>query len=149
MANGPWWASLTTWVVVNLVALLQTVGFLSRRRHGMAVNQPVGLVIAALAVPAAIAGVGYARVGSLWWIGPALFVGFVVLMLVVDYLRPVEFRQPARPAILAPYLVLFLGSVLVMGVSMYPVDRALWLVTVATCSALLGSMIVAIRQGEG
>lgn len=94
MESGPWWALVTTWVVVNVVNVAQTVGFASRRRHGMAVNHAVGYLIAALAVPATAALVGQARAGSPWWVGPAVFDAFVVLMLVVDYLRPVQFRDP-------------------------------------------------------
>lgn len=115
----------------------------------MAVNRTLGLVIAALAVPASVALVGLARAGNPWWVGPAVFDAFVVLMLVVDYWRPVQFRSPARPAILVPYLLLFFGSVLLMGIPMYFADRALWLVTVATAAALLTSMVVAIRHGVG
>ena len=147
MENGPWWAALTTWVVVNIVNLAQTVGFASRRTHGMAVNHVAGYLVAALAVPATAALVGYARSGSPWWIGPAVFDVFVALMLVVDYLRPVQFRNPRRPSILVPYLLLFFGSIFLMGISMYDLDRSLWLVTVATSTALIGSMIWAMRLG--
>lgn len=147
MAPGPWWAALTTWVVVNIVNVAQSAGFVSRRRHGMAVNQALGLVIAALAIPATVALLGFARAGNPWWIGPAVFDAFVVLMLVVDYLRPVEWRHPARPGILIPYLLLFFGSILLMGIPMYTLNRGLWLVTVATSAALLASMTLSIRQG--
>lgn len=149
MENGPWWAALTTWIVVNVVNLAQTFGFASRRTHGMAINHAVGYLIAVLALPATAALVGYARAGSPWWIGPAVFDGFVVLMLVVDYLRPVQFRHPRRPLVLVPYLLLFFGSILLMGISMYGVNRSLWLVTVVTSAALMGSMTWALRQGTG
>ncbi|KRE54695.1 hypothetical protein [Phycicoccus sp. Soil748] len=140
---------MTTWAVVNLVNLLQAVGFASRPRHGMAVNRALGVVIAVLAVPATVALVIYARARSPWWAGPALFDLFVIFMLAVDYVRPVEFRRPAKPAILAPYLLLFFGSILVMGLSMYELNRGLWLVTVGTSATLLASMAVALRSGEG
>lgn len=119
MGQGPWWAALTTWVVVNLVNLLQTAGFASRASEGMVVNQALGVLIAVFSIPASVALIGYARAGSPWWIGPAVFDAFVALMLVVDYWWPVEFRQPARPVILVPYLVLFFGSIVLMGLSMY------------------------------
>ena len=120
MPTGPWWAALITWVVVNLVNVTQAIGF---------------------------ALVGYVLAGSPWWIGPAVFVAFVALMLIVDYLRPVEFRRPARPAILVPYLILFFGSILLMGLSMFDLSRGLWLVTVASSVVLLATMAQAFRQG--
>jgi len=147
MPTGPWWAALITWVVVNLVNVTQAIGFASRKRHGMVVNQALGLVIAGLAVPATAALVGYVLAGSPWWIGPAVFVAFVALMLIVDYLQPVEFRRPARPAILVPYLILFFGSILLMGLSMFDLSRGLWLVTVASSVVLLATMAQAFRQG--
>jgi len=149
MAQGPWWAALMTWLVVNAVNLAQAVGFVSRRRHGMAVNRALGLGIAALAIPATAALWGFARAGNPWWIGPAVFDLFVGFMLVVDYLHPVQWRRPRRPAIFITYLVLFFGSILLMGIPMYGLNRGLWLVTVATTAALLTTMTVAIRQGDG
>jgi len=55
------WAALSTWVVVNLVNLVQAVGFASRRRHGMVVNHLLGVVVAVLDVPARWP----------WWVTPA------------------------------------------------------------------------------
>lgn len=138
---------MTTWVVVNTVNVAQAVGFASRSSYGMSVNQILGLVIAALAVPATVALVGLARAGNPWWIGPAVFDAFVVLMLIVDYLWPVEWRDPARPVILVPYLLLFFGSILLMGIPMYTINRGLRLITVGTTTALLITMTLAIRQG--
>lgn len=149
MTEEPWWAYLVTWGVVNAVNLAQAIGFASRRRHGMRVNHRLGLFIAALAIPATVALWGFARAGSPWWVGPAVFDVFVAFMLVVDYLRPVEWRHPARPAILVPYLVLFFGAILLMGLPMYDLNRGLWLVTVVTTAVLLTAMTVAMRRGNG
>lgn len=51
--------------------------------------------------------------------------------------------------ILVPYLVLFFGAILLMGLPMFRVNRHLWLVTVVTTVLLLGSMGVAMRKGVG
>jgi len=150
--DGPMWAALTVWGVVNAVNVLQTVGFLSRVRTGsMAVNHLLGYAIAALSIPSALALVAFvqARAGWLQWIGSVVFIAFIAFMVVVDYLWPVEFRSPARPGILVPYLVLFFGSILLMGLPMFRINRNLWLVTVATSVLLLGSMAVAMLNGVG
>ncbi len=150
--GGPWWATLTVWAVVNAVNVLQAAGFLSRLRTGsMATNHVLGLVIMALAIPAAAALVAFLRARSLWlaWAGPAAFLAFVLLMVVVEYIVPMEFRSPARPVILVPYLVLFFGAILLMGLAMFSLDRRLWLVTVATTALLLVSMGLALRAGVG
>ena len=147
---NPWWAALPAWGVVNAVNVLQAAGFLSRVRTGsMAVNHLLGYVIIVLAIPSMVAIVAFARAGAGWlhWVGPAVFLTFIAFMVVVDYAWPVEFRSPTRYGILAPYLVLFFGSILLMGLPMFRLNRPLWLVTVATTVLLLGAMGAAMRKG--
>jgi len=146
----PWWAAMTVWAVVNAVNLLQAAGFLSRLRTGsLDLNHLLGYGIAGLALPALVALVALvrARAGWLHVAGPSAFVAFITLMLAVDYIAPVEFRSPARPAILVPYLLLFFGAILLMGLPMYRLHRGFWLVTAATTILLLASMGVAMRRG--
>lgn len=148
----PWWPAVTVWSVVNAVNILQAMGFLSRVWTGnMAINHLLGYAIIALAIPSILALIAFARTTAGWlmWIGPTVFLGFVAFMIVVDYAWPVEFRSPVRIGILVPYLVLFFGSILLMGLPMFRLDKRLWLVTVATTALLLSSMGVAMRKGVG
>lgn len=148
----PWWAAITVWAVVNAVNLLQAAGFVSRLRTGSrAVNHQLGYAIVALSVPAATALVALlrARAEPLQWLGAVVFLAFVVLMVAVEYVGKVEFRDPARPAILAPYLGLFFGAILLMGLPMFRMDRRLWLATVATSALLVAAMGAAMRAGVG
>ena len=152
MGVEPWWAALTVWAVVNAVNLLQAAGFLSRVRTGsMEINHILGYVMIALAVPTVVALFTFvrARAGLLHYLGPAAYLAFIAFMVVVEYVWPVEFRSPVRSGILVPYLVLFFGAILLMGLPMFRMDRRLWLVTVATTVLLLGSMGVAMRKGVG
>jgi len=147
---GPWWAAVTVWGVVNTLNLLQTAGFLSRVQSGsMAVNRVLGYGVLLLVIPSILALVASVRAGAGWlqWTGPVVFLAFVALMLVVDYAWPLEFRAPARYAILVPYLVLFFGAILLMGLPMFHMNRHLWLVTVATTLTLMVSMGIAMRKG--
>ena len=147
-----WWAALSVWAVVNAVNVLQSLGFLSRVRTGsMSLNHSLGYVIVGLALPAIVALIAFVRKGAGWlhWVGPALFLVFIALMIAVDYAWPVEFRSPMRYGILVPYLALFFGSILLMGLPMFRLNRQLWLVTVATSALLLGTMTVAMRKGVG
>ena len=148
----PWWAVITTWGVVNLVNLLQSAGYLSRILTGrMEINRILGYAIMVLAIPAGIALAGFIRAQAHWrqWIGLAVFIAFLLLMISVEYLWQIEFRSPVNHKILVPYLVLFFGSILLMGLPMFRMDRRLWLVTVATTVLLLTSMVVAMRRGVG
>jgi hypothetical protein len=117
----------------------------------MRVNHLLGYVMVALALPAALALAAFARARAGWlhWAGPATYLAFIALLLVVDYLAPVEFRSPHRPGILVPYLVLFFGAILLMGLPMVRADKRLWLVTVATTLLLLTAMGIAMRRGVG
>ena len=146
----PWWAALTVWGVVNAVNLLQAAGFLSRVYTGnRAINHLLGYAIVALAVPTAVALVAFLRAGAdgRQWVGAAVYLAFVVFMVAVEYVWPVEFRSPVRYGILVPYLLLFFGAILLMGLPMFRIDRHLWFVTLATTVALLGSMVLALRAG--
>ena len=148
----PYWAAITVWVVVNAVNLLQGAGFLSRVITGsQRINRLLGLVMIALAIPAAVTLVAFLRSGAGWlhWLGPAVYIVFVVVEILVDYALQVEFRAPRRPEILVPYLLLFFGAILLMGLQMFHLNRALWLVTVVTTVLLLASMVVAMRKGVG
>ena len=148
----PWWAALTVWAVVNAVNVLQAAGFLSRVYTGnREINHLLGHVVIALALPAAVAAVAFLRARAGWrqWIGPAVYLVFVAFELAVDYVWVVEFRSPQRPDILVPYLLLFFGAILLMGLPMFRLNRRLWLVTVVTTVLLLGSMVVAMHAGVG
>lgn len=148
----PWWAVLTVWCVVNAVNLLQAMGFISRVRTGnKAINHQLGYVMIMIAVPATLALIVLWRAKAGWyqWAGVVVYLAFILLMVVVEYFRPIEFRSPARYGILVPYLLLFFGSILLMGLPMFRIDRGMWLVTVATTVLLLGSMGIALRKGLG
>jgi len=149
---NPWWAALTVWGVVNAVSILQSAGFISRVVTGRRdINHLLGYGIVALAAPAALAIFAFIQGGADWrqWIGAIVFLAFIVLMVVVEYIWQVEFRSPMRYDILVPYLVLFFGSILLMGLPMFRMDRWLWIVTVVTTVLLLGSMGFAMYMGVG
>jgi hypothetical protein len=149
---NPWWAALTVWGVVNAVNILQSAGFISRVVTGSRdINHLLGYGNVALAVPAVFAMVAFIRARTGWrqWIGPTTFLAFIMLMIVVEYILQVEFRSPIRYDILVPYLVLFFGSILLMGLPMFRMNRRLWLVTVITTVLLLGSMGFAVYMGVG
>lgn len=143
------WAALTIWAVVNTVNLLQSLGFELRRTHGMGPNRTIGIVIGLLALPATAAAIQLLRRGESGWLGPAVFDAFVVFMVIVDYAHPVEFRSPRRATILVPYLVLFFGSIVLMGLPMFNLNRTLWAVTVVTSLILIGAMLRSLRAGSG
>ncbi len=142
-------ADVLVFTVVNVVCVAQSIGFFSRP-HNPEWNRGLGVLILCMAVPAAVAAV--LNVGNgrgWWWAAPASFVAFAALELVVDYVAGVQFRQPPRPAVLVPYLALFYGSILAMGLYLLPVSRTLWAITGGTVALLLAATVFAQVRGVG
>ena len=148
--NEPDGPLLTIWVVVNLVNLLQTAGF-ATRVESWDIQTVVGLVIIGLALPATVAAVLLIRRRAGWRliIGPVVFDVFVALLVVVEYVAALEWRSPARPGIVAPFVTLFFVSIILMGAPMFRLNRRLWTVTVGTTALLLAAMVFAMAQGVG
>lgn len=138
------------WIVVNLVNLLQAAGFASRVIDP-GFNRLLGVAIIALGAPAGMALVSFIRSGSGWrfYAGPVCFMIFVAADFALVYLWETEFRSPRRPEILIPFLVLFFGSIVLMGAPMLRIDRRRWAVTATTSLLLLGAMGFALVQGVG
>lgn len=138
------------WVIVNAVNALQAVGF-STRTIDPGINRVLGIGIVALSVPAGAALVAFVRARAGWRhvAGPAVFIGFVAFEVIVDYWLGIEFRSPRVPGILVPYLTLFFGAIVLMGVPMFRIDRRRWAVTAATSALLLAAMLWAMTQGVG
>ena len=91
---NPWWAVVTVWGIVNMVNILQSLGFLSRVITGnRSINHLFGYGIIALALPVALTIVAFIRekTGLRQWIGPAAFLAFVVFMIVVEYIWNAEY----------------------------------------------------------
>jgi hypothetical protein len=141
-------AVTTVWVVVNLVNILQAAGFATRAVDPH-INRILGIGILALAVPAGLALMSFVKAGSPPRLsaGPLSFLAFCAVSLLVDYVVDVEFRAPRRPEILIPYLMLFFGSIVLMGAPMLRIDRRRWFVTLVTTLFLVGGMGWAMSRG--
>jgi hypothetical protein len=138
------------WLVVNAVNVLQATGF-ATRPFALWVNPVLGVVISALAVPVTWALVRLIQVRArlLLVVGPLVFDFFVAFHVLVEYVFHVPWRDPVVPQIQAPYLTLFFGSILLMGLPMFRLDRRRWLVTVCTTVVLLIAMVYAMAMGVG
>jgi hypothetical protein len=141
-------SDVLVFTVVTVVCIAQSIGFFSRP-HNPAWNRGLGVLILCMAVPAAAAAVLTARSGGRWWLAPASFVAFAAFALIVDYIMGVPFRQPPQPAVLVPYLMLFYGSILAMGLYLLPVSRVLWAIAGGTAALLIVATIFAQVRGVG
>jgi hypothetical protein len=138
------------WLVVNAVNVLQAIGFATRPVAPW-VNAALGVVISGLAIPATWALLRLIRRRSDLHLaaGPLVFDLFVAFHVLVEYVLRIAWRNPVVPEIQIPYLGLFFGSIFLMGLPMYRIDRRRWLVTALTTSLLLLAMVYAIAMGVG
>jgi hypothetical protein len=135
---------------VNAVNVLQSVGFVTRPFASW-VNPVLGVGIALLALPAtwALLRLLEHRAGVLLLAGPVAFDLFVAFHVAVEYILRIPWRDPVVIGVQVPYLTLFFGSILLMGLPMYRLDRRRWGVTAVTTTVLLGAMVYAIAIGAG
>lgn len=141
-------ADVLVFLVVTVVCIAQSIGFFSRP-HNPDWNRGLGVLILCMAVPAVAAAVLTARGRGWWWVAPASFAVFAVFALIVDYVVGVQFRQPPQPVVLVPYLTLFYGSILAMGLYLLPVSRTLWAITGSAAALLIAATIFAQVRGVG
>lgn len=142
-------ADVLLFAVVNVACIAQAIGFFSRP-HNPDWNRGLGVLIMTMAIPAAASALLLVRGGrGWWWLAPASFVAFAAFGLAVDYVLGIPFRQPRQPAILIPYLTLFYGSILAMGLALLPVSRVLWAITGGSAALLVVATVVAQIRGVG
>lgn len=122
---------LLVFVVANLVNLLMIAIFLSRAQGWKGVERALGIVVIALAAPAALA-VGLNLLGGReWWtiVLPALLVVFLALELVLDYILKLDFR---RTRLLGPYLLLYYLALMGMIGYSFSIGKPYGFVTLVT-----------------
>lgn len=89
-----------------------------------------GWIIYALCIPAVIISIILLRGGKSWsfWLGGFLFLVFALFGYWVDYVARIEFRNPIRPSVLVPYVVLYLATVMFYWWPLGLLSRPLWFV---------------------
>lgn len=122
---------LLVFVVANLVNLLMIAIFLSRAQGRKGVERALGIVLMALAVPAALAAGLNLLGGRDWWtiVLPGLLVVFLALELVLDYILKLDFR---RTRLLGPYLLLYYLALMGMIGYSFLVGKPYGFVTLVT-----------------
>jgi hypothetical protein len=117
--------------IANAVNLLLVVMFLARARRAQAVEQGVGLVVVAMAVPLAAASILNALGHRAWWTWglPLFMIVFCIVEYVVDYARKIKFRDTRA---MKPYLLLFYLALMSMIGYAFLLGKIYGYVTLAT-----------------
>lgn len=115
-------------IVFGFLAQVLLLAFFAAFRWRPALAPPLGLVVYALGVPAAVFG-GAGLVMGLDWPAMAafgLYAGWAAFGAWIDVVRPISWRMPPRWPILVPYALLLTGSLLAFWVPLWYVDQRLW-----------------------
>lgn len=104
----------------------------------------LGLPAAALAVVAIVSGIS-----TLYWVALLVYVAFCAFDLYLDVIRRIEFRNPRRPEILVPFLVLYYVALLGMWASLWSLGFGYWLASGGTFLLTVGGSTYALEKGVG
>ena len=141
--------SIFLFVTINLINLFAILFFVSKFRWP-AIENLLGAVTLLLAIPAAIIGILNLMEGR-WlftWLPALLYAGWAVFDLIVDYVARIEFRNPFRPSIGIPFLLLYYFSIGGMAASLYR-NIYLWIISGATCLLNVYASFYAASHGRG
>jgi hypothetical protein len=140
---------MVLFLVANLVNLL-IIGIMLSRPFGLKrLERMLGLGAIACAVPAGLALWLNAASGREWWaiVLPALFVGYLILELILDYILRLDFRHTR---LLWPYLLVYYVALNAMIGYTFLVDRVYGTITLATyLLGLLATWYSYSRVGHG
>ena len=141
-------------VVSTLSNLFSAAMFYCRVKHPQRAGL-WGILSLAMGIPAlllAVAGLlsGYTSAyagGALYWIAPLIYAAFCLLDLLLDYVFHIEFRQPPRPVILAPFLLLFYLGLMMMWGMLWNLSLLPWIFAGLCYFAMVAASIYALRNG--
>lgn len=115
------------WAFVLQLAFI--VHFAVRKPLFESYTTKFGWMVYALCIPAALISIILWRGGKSWafWLGGLLFVAFAAFGYWADYAAQISFRNPFRLSIGAPYVALYLATVMFYWWPMGSLSRQLWI----------------------
>jgi hypothetical protein len=87
-----------------------------------------GPLVYALGVPAAAASILLLLGGKAWslWLGGFLYLAWGLFGYTVEYIRKIEWRNPIRWPVFAPYVLLYLATVMFYWWPLALIHKPLW-----------------------
>ena len=147
MSSAADWLLFASVLLINLGSAV--ISWARVRRPGWVAA--AGLVVIGAALPVAIVGLLNALDGRgmAYWAIPLTYVVWAIGAYLVDQRFKLEYREPRRPLILGPYLVLFYVSVIALWALTWPLGVWAWLPTAASYVLHIAAMIDAQSRGRG
>lgn len=116
------------WAFFFQVALV--VHFALRKWFFESYTMKYGWIVYALSLPAAAISIALLLGGKSWsfWLGGFLFLIYAAYGYWIDYAKGIEWRNPLRWSIMAPYVFLYLSTVMFYWWPLGLLSRPLWIV---------------------
>ncbi|MHA1269737.1 MAG: hypothetical protein ACTSPY_08100 [Candidatus Helarchaeota archaeon] len=140
---------LMDFIIVNLINVFLALNFISRVKKPNLVK-PLGIFLDSICIPSCILAILNIITFRpiIYYLGPLIYVVFCIFDIILDY-KKIEFRNPMKPKILAPYLLLFYTSIFIMGIILWDFNFILWMITAITTVVQLITMVYASKHGKG
>ena len=119
-------------IAAFLFQIVLIIHFALRKWH-FDVAMRYGWIVYALSVPAATVSVLILLGGKPWslWLGGFIYLIWATLGYTVEYVKGIQWRNPVRWSIFAPYVLLYLATVMFYWWPVGLVSRPLWYVYAA------------------
>ena len=115
------------WALTFQVVLI--IHFALRKWH-FAVAMRLGPIVYGLALPAAALSILLLLGGKTWslWIGGFIYLLWGLYGYWVEYLRKIQWRSPVRWGFFAPYITLYLGTLMFYWWPLALISQPLWFI---------------------
>lgn len=109
--------------------LILIAHFAVRKRFFESYTVRFGWIVYALSLPAVAISLILLLRGKTWsfWLGGFLFLLYAAYGYWVDYIKRIPWRNPLRPSIMVPYVLLYLGTVMFYWWPLGMLSRPLWI----------------------
>lgn len=89
-----------------------------------------GWIVYALSIPAAAISIIFLLNGKTWslWLGGFIYLVWAIFGYTVEYVHKIEWRSPIRRRIFAPYVTLYLATIMFYWWPLGLISRPLWYV---------------------
>jgi len=114
------------WAFLFQIVLI--IHFLLRKWLFDAYIMQYGWIVYALSIPAAIVSIVLLLGGKTWslWLGGFIYLIWAIFGYTVEYVKGIQWRNPVRWSIFAPYVFLYLATVMFYWFPLALIWKPLW-----------------------
>ncbi|MEJ2249166.1 MAG: hypothetical protein P8Y70_03015 [Candidatus Lokiarchaeota archaeon] len=141
---------LSIFIVINLANIFACLMFVGRVKKPYLADL-FGKLFVSLGIPLFVIVVLNFLLSREWWfwIFPSILIAFIIFIIIVDYIKKIEFRKPKNYRILIPFLIFYYcGLILTWGIT-WAINIIYGIITSLTYFLQVGASIYASKHGVG